>query len=531
MVIRSLGIGFGFLENEFVRAVFSAKLALLIVGFLVFTTIIPTVSAQEAGSLTNPSAQNSSGSCGPPLYSCSRTDTAVIRDEHPPQLGDNPNYYGGHSGAGKVAVDPAYGNPILRVTDGKMLNGQSFNTSGSAEKNPWSYDETLFIGHNETEELCLFQFDQTAFQSNWKGCFNGYGHGGGADFGYAEADNYAFYNYVLNKLQRFVIDKSDWKITADPSFNNGAGSFNPDASNCLDGQIAANHWTVHDHALSSDDNTEIAAIGPEQDADPYLVVWNALKGCEWLNVRTWQVSQGWNTGLKNPVDIAWVDGVKPTLPGGIHNAQIDRSGAFGLLTIHQTGLGHKFFWTLGSNKVDATCYKCISHWACDYGVCFWDYQVQTSYDMRSQPIGSSAAEPNMDNGAALGEWNADEHLSHANAVKGAKNMYLAAWQTRGSATATQVWEGELTGISWDGSQRTVRFNKHWNSGFGGFWGSSRCDISHLGHYALCASDYEMNNLDKGFGNGLNQDICDHELDAAHRGTNSCRTDLLVFKLN
>jgi hypothetical protein len=516
---------------KIVNSAFSIRLAILLISFLLVALTVSPVWAQDSITTANAVSQKPPGACGPPEYACSRTDTSLVRAEHPPQLGDNPNYYGGHSGAGKVAVDPAYGNAILRVTDGNMLNGESFNTGASAEKNPWSYDETIFLASDETAQLCLFSFDSTAFQSDFKGCFNGYGHGGGADFGYTEADNGVFYNYYHNQFYRFVIDKTNWTIAADPSFNGGTGSFDPDSPNCLDGQIAANQWTVHDRALSSDDSTEIAAIGKQQDADFYFVVWNASKGCAWLNTKTWQVSQGWNTGLKNPVNISWADGVKATGPGGIHNAQIDRSGAFGILAIHHTGLKRKIFWTLGTNKVDATCQKCTSHWACDFGVCFWDYQKQTAYDMESQPIGSPAAQPNMDSRAAWEDWHVDEHLSHANAVQGTKNMYMAAWQTKGSSTITQVWEGELTGISWDGSQRTVRFNKHWNSGFGGFWGSARCDISHLGHYALCASDYEMNNLNNGFGNGKNQDTCDYTLDAAHRGTNSCRTDLLVFQLN
>jgi hypothetical protein len=506
------------------------SLAIVITCLLLVAASVP-VSAQDSGSKPNAVGPKPSGSCGPPLYPCSRTDTSMIRASHPPQLGNNPSFYGGHTGAGKVAVDPAYGNAILRVTDGTMLQGESFNTGSSAEKNPWSYDETMFIGHNERAQLCLFQFDQNAFQSSFKGCFLNLGKGGGADFGYTQADNGVFYNYSHNQFYRFVIDKSNWTIAADPAFNHGKGSFDPDGPECLDGQMAANKWVVGDHALSSDDNTEIAAIGPQQDADVYFVAWNAAKGCSWLNVTTWQVSQGWNTGRKNPVNIDWQDGVEPTQPGGIHNAQIDRSGVFGILAVHHTGLNRKMFWTIGTNHVDGTCHKCISHWACDFGVCFWDYQKKTSYDMQSQPIGSLLSEPDMDSMAAIEQWHADEHLSHANAEQGAKNMYLAAWQTKHSASVNQVWEGEITGISWDGSQRTVRFNKHWNSGFGGFWGSARCGISHLGHYALCASDYEMNNLDKGFGNGRNQDHCDHTLNAAHKDTNSCRTDLLVFQLN
>jgi hypothetical protein len=40
----------------------------------------------------------------------------------------------------------------------------------------------------------------------------------------------------------------------------------------------------------------------------------------------------------------------------------------------------------------------------------------------------------------------------------------------------------------------------------------------------------MYNLDRGFGNGLNQDTCDHLLTAGLTGTNGCRIDALLFEL-
>ncbi|MCU1295972.1 MAG: hypothetical protein JWO91_250 [Acidobacteriaceae bacterium] len=486
-------------------------------AFLLLAFVIPGAYAQQ-------------GACGPPSYSCSRTDTQIIPAQHPPQLGDNATYYGGHSGVGKVAVDPAYGNPILRATDGNMANGQSFNTGSSAEKNPWSYDEQLFVAHNETDQLCLFQLDAAKFQSTFHGCFIGFGRGGGADFGYTQTDNRAFYNFVKGKLYRFVVDTTSWKIAADPSFNGGKGFFDLDSPTCMGGQIAAHQWTTHDHGLSSDDNTIVVAVGPQQDADSYLVAWNANKGCQWLNVKTLQTSHGWNAGLQNPVTIAWASGVKPSSPGGIHNAQVDRSGNFGIFVLHNSGIKQKMFWTLGTSNVDASCTACQSHWACDYGVCFWNYGRKTAYDMRHQVIGSLAATPDMANSAAIGQWNDDEHASHANAQSGQKTMYLTAWSRGDASPITQVWENEITGISWDGSQRTVRFNKHWSSNLSGFWTSPRCSISHQGHYALCGSDYQAYNMDKGFGNGKNQDTCDHKLPAAMRGTNGCRTDVLVFEL-
>lgn len=251
-----------------------------------------------------------------------------------------------------------------------------------------------------------------------------------------------------------------------------------------------------------------------------------------MNVQTWQVSQGWNTGLSNPVNIAWASGNPHTQPGGIHNAQIDRSGAFGVLAVHGVStLKHKFFWTIGTNKVDDTCVNCQSHWACDFGVCYWGMGPGTGYDLQDQQIGSVIPTQDVDPTPVMGQYGNDVHLSHANAVQGENLIYLADWQPgQGGSTVTQIWEDEIQGINWNGSLRTIRFNKNWDSGYGGFNGATRCSISRQGNYAICGSDYQMYNLDKGFGNGLNQDTCDHTLNSGLTGTNGCRTDVLLFEL-
>ncbi|HET7207544.1 MAG TPA: putative Ig domain-containing protein, partial [Terriglobales bacterium] len=480
---------------------------------------------------------SSNSQCGPPQYSCSRSDTAVLVPGNPPQLGADPRYYGGHSGAAAIGVDPDYQNRILRVTDGNTdptRPGMSFNTPASAEKNVTSFDETLFITHDEGNRLCLFQFDPAQFKSTYHGCFYNLGSGGGAEFGYTQADNRAIYNFSGRKLFRFIVDTTSWQVTPDANFNNGTGFVDLDSPTCLNGQITANKWSVHDHAMSSDDGTFIASVGPLQDQDPYFVVWNASKGCQWINVHTWQASRGWDTGQSNPINVVFKSGTVPVpkTSGGGHNAQIDRSGAFGVLAINGEAINHKVFWTIGTNVIDDTCTTCQSHWACDFGICFWDHgsSSNSGFAMSSQPIGSNSITLNMNNAAAATQWPADEHTSHANASPSSRTIYLVAWDRWKQQTTTQVWDSEITGVNWDGSMRTVRFNKHWNSGYGGFWASSRCPISRQGSYALCGSDYQLNNLDRGFGNGLNQDTCDHTLNAGVRGTNACRTDVLLFEL-
>jgi len=430
-----------------------------------------------------------------------------------------------------VAVDPEYGNRILRVTDGNTGagSGASFNTGASAEKNATSYDESMFLVHTAGSNLCLFSFDQANFASTFRGCFNNLGNGSGAEFGYTADDNHAIYNYAQAKLYRFVVNTSDWSVAPDSSFNGGQGFFDPDGPQCLGGQIAANKWTVHGHAMSSDDQTLIAAIGRAQDVDQYYVVWNASKGCQWMDVQKWEVSSGWNSGPKSGVPISWVGGLKPTGPGGIHNAQIDRGGKFGVLTIHNTGLDRKMFWRVGTTSVDATCKECVSHWACDYGVCFWNHQTWGSFGMVDRAIGSDLMTPNMNleifKTRATGN---EEHASHANAEPGMKLPYLVSWDNR-NPEISAPWENEIMGVSWDGSQKTIRFNKSWTSGLS-FWSTARCSISRQGHYALCGSDYQLYNLDHGFGNGLNQDTCDRTLPSAVKGTKGCRTDVLLFEL-
>jgi hypothetical protein len=471
--------------------------------------------------------------CGPPGYNCSRDDFAEIIPSAPPHLGSNRKYYGGHAGAGSIAIDPSYGNRILRVTDGNTDSGagMSFGTSWSAEANLISSDESLFFVTNEGNTPCLFQFDRNAFQATFHGCRHHSG-AGNLQFGYTLADASAFYNYSGNYLYRFVISRSDFGISSDSAFNHGQGYFDPDGPQCLNGQLAAGGvWYVQDTSLSSDDQTFAAEMGPEQDEDPYVVIYNASKGCRWINVKTWQVSSGWNTGLKNPAKISWVSGAGPKIPGGMHNVQLDRSGRYAVLTINNTTLPNKVFWDTETNTVNDTCAECWSHWACDFEACLWSFgpsdkgfQMRDLSILAASNMASLMGTKDTPYVASTVGWSTDEHAAHQNAILGRQMPYLVeVSQDTGAFTVSNVWDGELIGVNWDGTRRTVRFNKTWSSSFAG------CPISRQGHFAICSSDYQMYNKNLGFGNGLNQDTCDHKA-IAGLGTTGCRHDVLLFEL-
>jgi len=471
------------------------------------------------------------------LTPCTRTDTAVITAAAPPQLGTNPAYYGGHLGAGLVAIDPAYGNKILRVTDGNTFPkqpGQSFWTPDSAEHNMTSYDESMFFVTNGNGSLCLYQFEAATFAAAPHGCFN---LGGGGDFGYTESDSSAFYAYTNNLLYRYLINMTTWTVTPDPTFNNGQGYFDPNNPQCLDGRVTSSgrRWYTGDFALSSDDNTVITDIGPEQDEDPYVVVWNAVRGCFWINVQTWQTSNGWNAGLSDPLPVTFESGNTYGSTGGMHNVNLDRSGVYGVLAVNGEGIPHKLFWPIGSQTVDDSCVDCTSHWACDFGTCLWQFDASgqhSGYSMSTMEIGSTsfvqATNPSVD----VGQYSEDSHMSHANASPNQPLPYLVAYDPNsGGSVVTQTWDDELVGVAWDGTETTYRFNKTWSSGYGGFNSAVRCVVSRQGTYALCNSDYQMYNLDKGFGDGMNNDTCDHTKTAGiWKTVGSCRIDVLLFDL-
>jgi hypothetical protein len=471
------------------------------------------------------------------LTPCTRTDTAVITAVAPPQLGANSAYYGGHSGAGLVAIDPAYGNKILRVTDGSSYSaqpGQSFWTPSSAEHNMTSYDETMFFVSSGGGLYCLYQFDAATFSAAARGCFN---LGKGGDFGYTQADNNAFYAYSNNLLYRYLINTTSWTITKDPTFNNGQGYFDPNGPQCLDGKItsAAKPWYTGDFALSSDDNTVITDIGPEQDEDPYVIVWNAAKGCSWINVQTWQASNGWNAGLTNPLPITFESGKTYASTGGMHNVNLDRSGVYGVLAVNGAGIPHKLFWSIGTQTIDDTCVQCTSHWACDFGNCLWQFDASgqhSGFSMSTSDIGSTSFDQATNPGVDVGQYGNDSHMSHANASLSQQVPYLVAYApTAGGSTVTQTWADELVGVAWNGTETAYRFNKNWSSGYGGFNSAVRCVISRQGTYAICNSDYQMYNLNKGFGDGLKNDTCDHTKTAGvWKTAGSCRIDVLLFDL-
>lgn len=89
--------------------------------------------------------------CGPPTYSCSRTDNSVsdIASFSLPSWGPNTCSFstatscGNLTGANTTVIDPAFSNPITRLTDNTYGSATMQVTSGSGDLNRWNTDSTF----------------------------------------------------------------------------------------------------------------------------------------------------------------------------------------------------------------------------------------------------------------------------------------------------------------------------------------------------------------------------------------------------
>jgi len=121
-------------------------------------------TAQQSLSLL---VSTSTGSCGPPAYGCSRTDTKIV------QVPSTPPSVGNLSGANTIVTDPDFGNRIVRITDANTNPETAFKnrtyvtaSSGSADDNLWNLDSTLLLVQDSGTNAYPFTFNPSTLQAS-----------------------------------------------------------------------------------------------------------------------------------------------------------------------------------------------------------------------------------------------------------------------------------------------------------------------------------------------------------------------------
>ena len=433
--------------------------------------------------------------CGPPNY-CARTDVRVEPYPNaPPAIGP----------AGSIVSDPNFGSRMVRVTDTKTESRrpfESFSTPSSAEQNSWNTDDTRFYVRGIDGRLLLFGFNASTVAVHSMGALN-VSWMGEPQFSYSQPNILFGITGHRPMFQQYDISTNR---TTDVH----------DASKCV--KLKSSE-AGHAISVSADDQRMAMVVGPEQDTNHLVYVYDRAKGCRWYNAQTGEIGGQW--GGKGTVSI--------TDRYLIHDARINKSGRF--IEISRSGASvagvtpppnpaPSFVWNVDTMDVAPCGPKgCKGHHALGYSHLLNPSEQEHPMDLWIRPLNQlDATSPLIRQLPAIQGWY-DLHISWNNVNPDDSIPACLSTYRRDNpntpGTAPKVvgpWENEILCVETDRKDSKVwRFAHTYSTAQNGFWSSPRGNVSQDGRFYMFTSDWE------------------DQLGQAP-GTSSYRTDVFIVEL-
>ncbi|MGA8811195.1 MAG: hypothetical protein WB523_01480, partial [Candidatus Sulfotelmatobacter sp.] len=338
-----------------------------------------TCAAQIPGSNSLPGK-----ACGPQEY-CARSDRRVEPyPDKPPGIGPS----------GSIISDPTFGSRILRVTDGRsdpVQAGRPLFTPASAEQNSWNKDSTMFYVNTSGGSLLLYDFDPATITARQAGTPKR-DLGGEPEFSFLRANIL----YGMNRRER-VLEQYDTSSGRVADIN--------DPSKCVKlGSGDSGYLT----SVSADDSRFMVVLGPEQDRNYMVYVYDRSQGCRWYNTQTGEIGGQW--GPKGTISV----------PDrfSLHNARMAKSGKFVYMTRGGTGsIGHGWVvWEIDSMNIGVCTQGCGGHHVMGYSHIIGPSGALHPLDLWIRPLNNLEAHTPLVDGLepAKGFW-FDSHFSWNNA--------------------------------------------------------------------------------------------------------------------
>lgn len=412
--------------------------------------------------------------CGPPEY-CARTDLRA--DAGPstvPALGP----------AGSAIKDPTFGSHILRVTDGNTFGGLpniSFHTNASAEQNTWNSDSTKFYVLAPGHRTLIFDFEPKKLATRFTGLDLTQHGWGGVEFSHVDPN--VIYGWQLGpqiKIQAYNLASIQAVDVFDPA-------------SCV--QMGSPSYGL-DLSVSADDNRFAGTVGPGQDNDKFVFVYDRKLGCRWYNTLTGEMGGAWGPKGKASIPERFL----------IHNARVSRTGNYVVIA---GGVQALMIWQVDSLNVRPcrgdTRDQCRGHWVVGSSHLFnkaWLNLLIRPLNDPSAPIPLLNPPPPP---PGLGfeshwSWNNDNSSDTAPVC--------------GSTYANEVseslvghpWVGEVLCVRPDAKNPTVwRFAHTFTTARGGFWTTPRGNVSQDGRFFMFTSDWQ-NTLGMASDGGYRTDV-------------------------
>ena len=408
-----------------------------------------------------------SGTCGPPEY-CARTDRRVEPyPEKPPAIG----------AAGSIITDPTFGSRIVRVTDDRSDPKQASRpvyTPSSAEQNSWNKDSTMFYVTTSGGSFLLYNFDPATMAARPAKNPN-LGWGGEPQFSFRQGNLLYGMSHREPVFEQY--DTSSGKVA---EVN--------DPSKCV--KLGARD-SGHSVTVSADDSRFMTTLGPLQDENYLVYIFDRTQGCRWYNPQTGEIGGQW--GPKGTISV----------PDRflVHNARMAKSGKFVYVTRGGGGsVGHRWVvWEIDTMNVSVCSKGCSGHHVMGYSHILGSSGMTHPMDTVSRPLNHlENATPIIDGlEPAKGNWY-DSHFSWNNVdANDSTPVCFSTYEptnpdTPGTAPLVAgPWENEIDCAETDGKASKVwRFAHTYSTARNGFWSTPRGNVSQDGRFFMFTSDWE-----------------------------------------
>jgi hypothetical protein len=430
-----------------------------------------------------------SSTCGPPNY-CARTDRRIEPyQSKPPALGP----------AGSIVRDPAFSSRILRVTDEKSDPngiGRSLMTPSSAEQNAWNADGTKFYVVTPGGQYVLYDFAPSDLKVHQHGILKT-PWGGEPEFSFVRPN--ILYLTRRNNPAFLEYDISTDRIT---SLNR--------LSDCVKLNPSDVAYGV---SVSADDRRMSTTVGPGQDRDLMVYVYDRKQGCRWYNTQTGEIGGEW--GPKGTISV----------PDRylVHNLRISKSGDFVWIQRGASTVGKNWLvWDVGTTNVVACPSQCSGHHAMGYSHLIGPTGAKHPMDLISRPLNSLTAVtslvPDLQPTPSVKYWY-DQHFSWNHVDTEDKTPVCLSTYSDNNPDAPDTpldtiapWENEVLCVETDGKDSKVWRFAHTYSTAKGFWSTPRGNVSQDGRFFMFTSNWQG------------------ELGEAPRNKARRRTDVFVVEL-
>lgn len=406
--------------------------------------------------------------CGPPHY-CARMDRRVEPYSNtPPTLG----------AANSLITDPAFHSRILRVTDSKSDPdglGRSMMTPASAEKNAWNSDGTQFYVLTPGGEYVLYDFDPAHMKAREKHILPvqepDFSHTRPNILYAIRGNNPAFQQYDVSSDQMTILNK---------------------ISECVKLHASDLGFSV---SVSADDSRMEAMLGPEQDRNFLVYVYDRKLGCRWYNTQTGEIGGQWGPRGMISVPDRYL----------IHNTNISPSGKYIWIERGSSMVGKSWLiWDVDSMKVTACPSWCSGHHALGYSHLVGPSGEHHPLDLLSRPItdlnATSFLLADLPPPPPAKYWY-DQHFSWNNADSEDNNPFCLSTYSEINPDRPGVpldtagpWENEILCVEPQPhnskSSKIWRFAHTFSTGKNGFWSTPRGNVSQDGRFFIFTSDWQ-----------------------------------------